>query len=69
MKLNEGIINSLMRKLEKNNMKPYFCNTGEEAKNLIMSLIKEGDTVTNGGSETMKEIGVINAVKDRADRV
>ncbi len=67
MQINENIISSIMEKLEKNNMKPYFCNTGAEAKELVMSLIKEGDTVTNGGSVTMKEIGVMDAVKERKD--
>lgn len=67
MIVNEALISSVMEKLENNNMKPYFCQTGEEAKELVMSLIKEGDTVTNGGSVTMKEIGVMDAVKERKD--
>lgn len=67
MIINENTISSIMEKLEKNNMKPYFCSTAEEAKELVMSLIKEGDTVTNGGSVTMKEIGVMDAVKERKD--
>lgn len=67
MIIKENIISDLMVKLENNNMKPYFCQTGEEAKELVMSLIKEGDTVTNGGSVTMKEIGVMDAVKERKD--
>ncbi len=67
MMINENIISSLMENLEKNNMKPYFCNTGVEAKELVMSLIKEGNTVTNGGSVTMKEIGVMDAIKERKD--
>ncbi len=67
MIVNEALISSVMENLENNNMKPYFCQTGEEAKELVMSLIKEGDTVTNGGSVTMKEIGVMDAVKERKD--
>ncbi|MBQ7385141.1 MAG: lactate utilization protein [Ruminococcus sp.] len=67
MIVNEALISSVMENLENNNMKPYFCQTGEEAKELVMSLIKEGDTVTNGGSVTMEEIGVMDAVKERKD--
>lgn len=67
MQVNENVIKSLMEKLENNNMKPYYCETGSEAKELVLSLIKAGDTVTNGGSVTMKEIGVMDAVKNRAD--
>lgn len=67
MQVNESVIRSLMENLEQNNMKPYFCKTSAEAKELVLSLIKAGDTVTNGGSETMKEIGVMDAVKSRND--
>ena len=67
MQVNENVIKTLMEKLENNNMKPYYCETGSEAKELVLSLIKAGDTVTNGGSVTMKEIGVMDAVKNRAD--
>lgn len=67
MQINEKVIESLMENLESNNMKPYFCKSAEEAKTLVMSLIKEGDVVTNGGSVTMKEIGVIDEVKERTD--
>ena len=67
MQINENMISSIMENLEKNNMKPYFCSNSAEAKELVMSLIKEGDTVTNGGSVTMKEIGVMDAVKERKD--
>ncbi|MDO4419062.1 MAG: lactate utilization protein [Ruminococcus sp.] len=67
MQINDSVIKSVMENLEKNNMKPYYCKTSTEAKELVMSLIKEGDTVTNGGSVTMKEIGVMDAVKERKD--
>lgn len=67
MQITEALIKSVMENLENNNMKPYYCETSYEAKELVMSLIKEGATVTNGGSVTMKEIGVMDAVKERAD--
>lgn len=67
MIINDDVIRSLMENLESNNMKPYFCKTAEEAKALVMSLIPQGAVVTNGGSVTMKEIGVMDEVKERAD--
>ncbi len=67
MQVNAEIIKTLMENLENNNMKPYFCENKEEAKALVMSLIDKGATVTNGGSVTMKEIGVMDAVKERED--
>ncbi len=56
-------IKKAMKNLERNNMAAYYCNTGEEARQKVLSLINPGDTVTHGGSETLKEIGVISAVK------
>lgn len=67
MVVNKKIIETTMENLEKNNMKPYYCETAEEAKKLVLSLINKGDVVTNGGSVTMKEIGVIDAVKSNKD--
>lgn len=57
------IINKTMDNLKRNNMKPYFCNTKEEAKEHVLSLLKEGDTVTHGGSVTLNEIGIIDDLK------
>lgn len=50
--------------LHKNNMLGFYCETKEEAKNKVLELMSEGDTVTNGGSETLKECGIIDAVKN-----
>lgn len=51
-------IEKTLKNLEKNNMKAYFCETKEDAKQLVQSLMTKGCTVTHGGSETIKETGV-----------
>lgn len=56
-------IQRTMENLKVNKMKPYFVETKEEVLPLIKTLIKEGDTVSNGGSETLKETGVIEELK------
>lgn len=50
-------IGLIMKKLEANNMKPYYCKTRGEALELLKTLIPEGATVTHGGSVTISEIG------------
>lgn len=60
MKIIEKTINNLKR----NNMLSFYCETKEEALAKVMEFINEGDTVTNGGSETLKQVGVIDAVKN-----
>lgn len=55
---------SLIKKLEKRNFKGYFCKTTQEALELALSLIPAGASVTHGGSESIKEIGLLDAVKN-----
>ena len=50
-------ISNAMKALEKNNMKPYYCETKEDALQLIGELIPKGATVTHGGSVTLAEVG------------
>ena len=53
------IINKTMEALRKNNMAAYYAETKEEVLPLVESLIKDGETVSHGGSETLKECGLI----------
>ena len=48
------IIEKTIENLKRNNMLGFYCETKEEALAKVLSLINEGDTVTNGGSETLK---------------
>lgn len=57
------IIEKTMKNLEKNNIKPYFVETKEEVVPLIKTLINKGESVSNGGSESLKETGVIDLLK------
>ena len=57
------IIEETMKNLEANNMRPYFCETSQEALELVKSLLKSGDTVACGGSVTLKETGIDELLK------
>jgi hypothetical protein len=56
-------IEKTMENLKLNKMKPYFVETKEEVLPLVKTLLKEGDTVSNGGSVTLKETGVMDELK------
>lgn len=43
-------------------MEAYFVKDGKEALEKTLELIKEGDTVAFGGSMTLAETGILNAV-------
>lgn len=56
-------IERTMENLRKNNMKPYFVETKEDVLPLVKTLINEGDTVSNGGSMTLKACGIIDELR------
>lgn len=44
--------------LKKNNMEFYYAETKNDVCQIVESLMKDGDTVTHGGSVTIKECGL-----------
>ncbi len=48
--------------LEKRGFKAQFCATAEEAKSYVMAEAKEAQNVGFGGSVTVKELGLIEAL-------
>ncbi len=60
------VINLTMDKLRRNNMAAYYVETADEVVPLVKTLIKEGDTVTHGGSETIKQCGVVDLLNSGA---
>ena len=59
-------INKTMDNLRSHNMAAYFVETKEEVVPLLKTLMQEGETVTHGGSETLKECGVIDLLNSGA---
>ena len=60
----EERVKRTIENLEKNNMNGYFVQNEQEAINKIEELIKEGDTVSVGGSMTLFETGVIEFLRN-----
>ena len=54
----------IIKGLESRNMRGYYAGTKEEALKTALSLIPEGSRVTNGGTFSAAEIGLIEAVKN-----
>lgn len=51
--------------LKKNNMETFLVKSREEAKELVLSMIPEGAVCASGGSVTLKECGIVDAVKEK----
>ena len=52
-----------MAALRRNNMDAYFADTAEQARELALSLIPEGAVCACGGSVTLAETGLFDALK------
>ncbi len=55
--------------LRKRHFDAYFCPTAQEALYQALSLIPAADTVSWGGSATIREIGLLQALKERRQPV
>jgi len=58
----ENFIETTMNNLEKNGIKPFYVETKGEVVPLIKTLINKGESVSNGGSETLKACGVFDLI-------
>lgn len=56
---------AVIRNLEKRNITGYYCATKEEARNKILSLMPEGSSITWGGTETMSQLGIFDAIREK----
>ena len=57
------IIKKTMNNLRKNNIMPLYVETKEEVIPLIKTLVPEGSTVSNGGSVSLAQTGVIELLE------
>ena len=53
---------TIIKNLEKRHMKGFYCASKAEALKLVLSLIPEKSSIAWGGSESIKEIGLIDAL-------
>lgn len=63
-----SLLNETAKNLEKNNMQTFVAASKEEAYNICKELLNKGDTVTLGGSMTIKECN-IDKLLDSGDYV
>lgn len=64
---NRRKIKSIIKSLEKRNMKGYYCEDAEAARQQIFALIGNEDVVSWGGSATLEQIGIKNELSNVID--
>ena len=55
--------NTLIPKFARRNMEAFYCDTAQEAKDLVLSMIPEGSVVTSGGSVTLEQTGIFRELQ------
>lgn len=59
----EKRIEKTIKNLRANNMEAHYAKTSKDALDLVKEMLTEGCLVSRGGSETLKEIGVIDELR------
>ena len=54
---------AVIPKFARRNMEAFYCADAAEAKALVLSMIPEGSVVTSGGSVTLEETGILQALR------
>lgn len=60
----ENLAKTIIKKLEVRGMAGYYCDTKEDALAKALELMEKGSSITWGGSETLKEIGIFEAIRN-----
>ena len=62
-KRNEMLAQQIIKGLQSRNMTGYYAESKEKAKEIALSLMQDGCSVSHGGSCSIKEIGLIDELK------
>lgn len=54
---------TMIKNFKKRNIEAFYCESSADAVSLAMEFMAEGGTVGMGGTETVKETGLLDAVK------
>jgi L-lactate utilization protein LutB len=62
---NQKLAGQMIKNLNRRNMEAFYCPTGNEAVKVVSQLIADGSTVTWGGTDTVRALGIPQALKKR----
>lgn len=62
---NRSLANTIIENMKKKNLEGYYCETAKEAVEQALSFMPEGSSVTWGGSMSIIESGLMDAVRQR----
>ena len=62
---NEHLAQSIIKSLQRRHIQGFYCPTGEDAVKRVSELISDGSSVTWGGTMTVRDLGIPEALKSR----
>lgn len=62
---NEHLAQTIIKNLQRRHIQGFYCPTAEEAVKKVSELIAEGESVTWGGTMTVRDLGIPAALKSR----
>lgn len=62
---NAKMAERMVKNLHRRNMEAFYCPAAEEAVKKVSELIEDGNTVTWGGSATIRDMGIPDALRSR----
>jgi len=62
---NANAASTILNNLKKRNIEGYFCETSKEAVEKALSLMPEGSSISWGGSVSLTECGLMDALKEK----
>ncbi len=62
---NQLLGDKLIKNLNRRHIEAHYCPTAKEAVDKVMELIADGSSVTWGGSMTIRDMGIPQALKER----
>ena len=62
---NERLAEKMIKNLNRRNMEAFYCPTAEEAVRKVSELVEDGNSVTWGGSMTIRDLGIPEMLRSR----
>ena len=62
---NERLAKTIIKNLQRRHIEGFYCPTAEEAVRKVSELIEDGSSVTWGGTMTVRDLGIPEALKKR----
>ena len=62
---NERLAKTVIKNLQRRHIEGFYCPSAEEAVKKVSELIEDGSSVTWGGTMTVRDLGIPQALKNR----